>query len=134
MTAKLLLGKMLGSSSNAALTNIASVVPNDVHIESLGVDICDEIMSVAVASKKRYTLIGGILSVEGIKGKLSFLMPTRAIEFSIQTSWKIGNLDFQIEALKKDGNVIIKGRPVLSPEGSSIAKVINKCFYMQFEN
>ena len=125
---------MLGSSSNVALTNIASVVPNDVHIESLGVDICDEIMSVAVASKKNYTLIGGILSVEGIEGKLSFLIPTRAIEFSIQTSWKIGNLDFQIEALKKDGNVVIKGRPVLSPEGSSIAQVINLCFYMQFES
>ena len=121
MTPSLLLRHILGAK--VLPTDIAADLPNQVYIELLSVDICDEKLSVAVASNQTYSIIDGILSVEGFKGKLYFFIPTRAIEFSIQTSWRIGNLDFRIDAIKKDSKVIIEGRPILSSNGSSISEV-----------
>ena len=121
MTPGLLLRHILGAK--VLPTDIAADLPNHVYIELLGVDICDEKLSVAVASNRTYSIIDGILSVEGFKGKLYFFIPTRAIEFSIQTFWRIGNLDFRIDAIKKDSKVIIEGRPILSSNGSSISEV-----------
>ena len=116
----MLLGQILGSGD--ALNDITRELPNHVHIESLGVDICDEIMSVAVAFNQTYSIIDGVLSVEGFRGELSLLLPTRAVQFSIQTSWKIGNLDFGIEVTKTYDEVIIEGQTKFS-RGLSITEV-----------